>query len=139
MPLNTSSWQQAYSPNINIFPPTYNYTAVSASTSNCTSVFSDTKDITVSLNLSSNVNGYTGQQLVFAAIYGGSRTFVANDFSYNFYSGSLNGTIVDSSANSTWRPPFADPGNFTLVFQIPISILGQTSNYPTGNVNLTQK
>ena len=24
MPLNTGSWQQAYSPNINIFPSTYN-------------------------------------------------------------------------------------------------------------------
>ena len=139
MPLNTDSWQQAYSPNINIFPSTYNYAAISASTSNCSSFFLDSKNILISLNLNSSVSGYTGQQMVFAAIYGGPRSFIANDYSYNFNSGNLNETIIDSSANSNWRPPFADPGMFTIVFQIPISILGQFSSYPNGNINIVQE
>lgn len=138
--LDSSTWQVANSPNVNVFPPTYNYAAVSASANDCNNfIFSDEKNVQISLHLNAGVNAYTGQQLVFAGLYAGSHSFMASDYSFNFYSGSLNGMIIDSAVNSSWKPPYSNISYFTAVFEIPSSILGQIGNYPTGWIQVDQE
>lgn len=140
MNLNFSSWQVANSPNVNVFPPIYNYAVVSTSADDCNNfIFSDDKNVKISLHLNAEVSGYMGQQLIFAGLYAGNRSFVASDYSFNFSSGSLNGMIIDSAANSNWKPPYSNVSYFTAVFEIPNSILGQTWNYPTGWIQIDQE
>jgi hypothetical protein len=140
MNLNFSSWQVANSPNVNVFPPIYNYAVVSTSADDCNNfIFSDDKNVKISLHLNAEVSGYMGQQLIFAGLYAGNRSFVASDYSFNFSSGSLNGMIIDSAANSNWKPPYSNVSYFTAVFKIPNSILGQTGNYPTGWIQIYQE
>jgi len=130
--LDSNSWQVTSSPNQNIFPITNSYASVQATTSHCGSIFSSSNNIQISVNFNASVGGLVGQQLALVSFSVGAKSLIESDSTLNFTTGNLKGTIVDSRTNSSWKPPFSDPGFMTFTFQIPNSIIGQTSLYPTG-------
>lgn len=136
--IDQSTWEVTSSPNQTIFPITNNYASVQASTANCGTMFSGSNNISISVNFTSSLVGYPGQQLALVSFSVGAKSLVESDTSNNFVSGKLQGIAVTSQTNSNWKPPFSDPGFMVLTFQIPASSLGVISSYPSGLIYVDQ-
>ena len=105
----------------------------------CDSIFTDKKDIKITLNLQANVNDSIGQQMIFASLNAGYNVFLADNILNNFYFGNINQAVINSKTNLNWKPPLSNLAPVVLVFQIPISIVGNYDKYPTGWVNVEQE